>query len=224
MINDDTHILLAPYNAVCIDIAKVASSSLKIVFADLLGLDLEAAHGNPHQVDFPHPDGLDVAGERFYSKYTSFAFVRNPFDRLVSCYRDKFLGEAREFTELSESGIAHCLSGYDAFWTGMSFDDFVQAVASIPDDQADEHFRSQHAFVANTEGAIAVDFICKFETIKHDFPLLAEKIGLPSRLQLPKRQAASTQVDYRGFYSPEAYALVYERYEEDFKCFSYSGD
>ena len=37
----------------------------------------------------------------------------------------------------------------------MSFDDFVQAVASIPDDRADEHFRSQHSFVTNTEGVIA---------------------------------------------------------------------
>jgi len=194
------------------------------MFADLLGMDLKQTKGNPHQALFPHPDGLDVAGERFYATYTSFAFVRHPLDRLVSCYRDKIQGEAREFTEVSEKGIAHCLSGYDAFWAGMSFDEFVRAVASIPDDRADEHFRSQHSFVTNAKGVIAVDFIGRFETLDADFRCLAEKVGLPSGLRLPNRQAASHKVDFRTFYSQEVCALAYERYKKDFEWFSYSGD
>jgi hypothetical protein len=41
----------------------------------------------------------------------------------------------------------------------MSFADFVAVVASIPDDDADSHFRSQYTFVTDEKGKIGVDFL-----------------------------------------------------------------
>jgi hypothetical protein len=45
----------------------------------------------------------------------------------------------------------------------MPFSDFVKAVASIPDEQADFHFRSQHTFVTDGHGRVGVDFVGRFE-------------------------------------------------------------
>lgn len=40
--------------------------------------------------------------ERYHAVY-----FRNPWDRLVSCYRDKIGGEVDDFTDFSASGVAH---------------------------------------------------------------------------------------------------------------------
>jgi hypothetical protein len=60
MLGTEYSILLEPHRAVYIDIAKVASSSIKATLASLLGLN--GAGGNPHEIDFPNrvrrQDGL----------------------------------------------------------------------------------------------------------------------------------------------------------------------
>lgn len=67
-----------------------------------------------------------------------FSFVRNPLTRLYSCYRDKVYNarQRRKQCTLSPYGIDF----------GMSLDDFIIRVAEIPDNQANDHFRSLHTF------------------------------------------------------------------------------
>ena len=218
MVSGPSSILLKPYGAVYIDIAKVASSSIKSYLASLL--DLEGAEGNPHQVKFPRPKSADPLGERIYPELYTFAFVRNPWDRLVSCYRDKILGEVDDFTAFAESGVAHCLARFDAFSANMSFRDFVSAVASIPDEDADEHFRSQSHYVTNASGIVAVDFVGRYEALSDDFAHVVREIGLPMSTQLPRLQMAP-KLDYASFYTPETKAEVRERFINDVELFEY---
>ena len=214
----DHSVLLRPFGAVYIDIAKVASSSIKAMLA--AHLDLGKSDGNPHEIDFPRPEPGDPTGERLYGDLYTFAFVRNPWDRLVSCYRDKIRREVRGFTGFAESGVAHCLARFESFSPDMSFADFVQAVAAIPDQDADEHFRSQSDYVTNASGVVAVDFIGRFEALEQDFAAVARRIGLPVVYRLPRLQAAPANA-YQDYYNPETRKIVEQRYARDVELFHY---
>ena len=214
-------ILLEAHSAVYIEIAKVASSSLKVAFAKLLGLDLTAVDGDPHRLDFPSPGAADLNAPRLFPRHWTFSFVRNPWDRLVSCYRDKIGGEVTDFTGMSERGVAHCLDGYEAFTAGMSFEEFVDAVARIPDEDADEHFRSQHWCLTNAAGDLAVDFVGRYESLASDFEHVAKRIGLPSGISLTRLQANPFPSPYVEFYDARTRDLVKHRYARDIDSFDY---
>lgn len=220
-IGPEVSVLLESYGAVYIEIPKVACTSLKSAFAQLLGISLEDAGGDPHQVSFPSPLAPPSHVGPLYPGLFSFAFVRNPWDRLVSCYRDKIRGEVDGFTDFTvQPGVAYCLARFDLFVTGMSFDDFVEAVASIPDEEADVHFRSQYTFLANNAGEIGVDFVGRYERLLADFTLVQWMIGLPP-IKLPRLQAARYPVRYAEYYSPSTRRVVAERFAKDIELFQY---
>ena len=221
MTGPECTVLLAPFDAAYVEIPKVACSSLKVAFARMLGVSLEAAGGNPHIVEFPSPDGDGANDDRLYPGLFTFTFVRNPWDRLVSCYRDKIGGEVDDFTGFSEAaGVAYCLARFDEFTAGMSFEAFVRAVASIPDEGADAHFRSQNTFVRTKAGKLGVDLIGRYERLQSDFAYVSRQVGLPS-IVLPRLQAAKTAVNYVEYYDLETRKLVASRFRDDIDTFGY---
>ena len=79
-------IRLEPFNAIYFQIPKVASSSLKALFKKELRLPGLA----PHCTRFPVAD-RDKLEAGFYSDYFKFCFVRNPWERILSCYHSKII-------------------------------------------------------------------------------------------------------------------------------------
>ncbi len=220
----EVSVLLERYRAVYVEVPKVACTSLKVALAELLGIDLDGSGGDPHRATFPSAaSSRDAHGPHFQGLF-AFAFVRNPWDRLVSCYRDKIAGEVDGFTRFTlRPGVADCLAGFDAFVAGMSFEDFVSAVASIPDAEADGHFRSQHTFVTSGAREIAIDFVGRYETLPLDLERVRKRIGLPD-IDLPRLQAAPRRVDYRDYYTTHTCRVVADRFHEDIELFEYEFD
>jgi chondroitin 4-sulfotransferase 11 len=217
----DRSILLSRYRAIYLWIPKVACSSLKTAFAPLLCLSVEAAHGDPHHIRFPRPVRSESLQRALYPGYYRFGFVRNPWDRLVSCYRDKIKNEVGGYTHFTlRPGVANCLARFEAFVPDMSFDAFVDAVASIPDDDADEHFRSQHTFLTNRKGELVADFVGRYERLAEDFDAVRAKTGLPE-IALPRLQAARTVAKYAPYYTDRTRAVVAERFRKDIEMFGY---
>jgi hypothetical protein len=103
---------------VYVEVPIVACSSIKIVLARLLNVDLVRVGDNPHQASFPQP----------------------PPGVLLP---RQILAQAPDFTEFHPSRrVAFCLARFSAFQAGMSFEQYVEAVSGIPDVDADGHFRN----------------------------------------------------------------------------------
>jgi hypothetical protein len=189
-----------------------------------LGLEVHRIFGNSKfQVNRTQFERKLSRGE--YREYFKFAFVRNPWDRLVSCYSHKIIDV--DDTQLEEPPFRERRGGTGAeLYKGMSFAEFVETVCDIPDEEANMHFRSQHEVVCGSgkDKPIMADFVGRFENLAADFSVVAERIGRAQELCLPHRFRSVSRGSrpYTEFYDDRLRNLVYERYREDIEIFSYS--
>lgn len=181
-----------------------------------------------------HSDAMDIhhRAERFHrfrltaeqQKYFKFAFVRSPFDRLVSCYEDKVRRPVQHtgryyFATRYNTVLLQRLFG-GQFHPNMTFGEFVKLVHRIPDRFADGHFRSQYSMLFKNGRPLA-DFVGKFESLDSDWDRLTATFGFPS---LSKRNATARQ-SWREYYkSPELVELVADRFKDDIREFGYDSD
>lgn len=141
-----------------------------------------------------------------YDRLFKFAFVRNPWDRLVSRYA--FLLRK---TEHAHSREVNALGSFDAYlrWelarTGQS-----------------GGMRHQADYLLDPEGALIVDFVGYFENLTHDFDEICRRIGVPASLPPPQKHAS--RKDFRAFYTEETRDMVAEAYASDIKLLGYTFD
>jgi hypothetical protein len=213
---------------------KVASSGIKTALLPLFDLDEEdprfwRSGPDGARVLLVHrlfsTSGHSIDKERLlegldheYRDYFKFAFVRNPWDRLLSCYFDKTVREATPPLQVPVNAAVE-------LYSNMPFAEFVEAVCRIPDKKADRHFRSQHPTVYSPDGRLMADFVGRFETLQEDFARVAGEIGAPG-LQLPERNQTYSSKrgsrHYRDFYDDRLKKLVHQRYVYDVEAFGYS--
>jgi hypothetical protein len=153
-----------------------------------------------------------------YSDYFKFAFVRNPWDRLLSCYLDKLSEEG--------PGMKSPPALAARVYPGMPFAEFVEVVHDTPDKNANIHFRSQCSVICRwgEDRLIMADFIGRFENLEADFETVVDRIG-DSRVQkMPHLMKAKSRKSrsYQEFYDERLKNLVYERYREDVEKLGYT--
>ncbi len=204
-------ILLEKQKAIYFFIPKVACSSIKKACADILGM-------NTSDIDkqgFPHPK---ISELNKYKDYFKFAFVRNPWDRLVSCYRNRILNTLVTDEEYFK-GVSNGFVRFKKFYAGMPFDEFVEAVFTISDDDADQHFRSQYIFITDKEKRLLVDYVGRFENLENDFSHVLKIIhaGDHSLNHLNK----TNRTNYREYYNERTEKMVAQRYADDISLFNY---
>jgi hypothetical protein len=186
-------------------VAKVASMAIQGAMTRMLKLPF---------TEWRRASLPSLAEVHRHSDYFRFAFVRNPWSRLYSCYRDKIVGPA----EREQSFIL----GQFGFTPGMSFDHFVHRVADIDDTAADPHFVSQF-HVLSFQGQLVVDFVGRFERLREDWQLLRDQHGLPI-LGYDPAGSPRAKHDYdfhKRFYTSELIELVRRRYSRDIEEFGY---
>ncbi len=208
-------------------VQKVACSSIKTALLPLFNFK-ENGSGlvREDQTTAVHPlftgsryqlqdkEFLDGFIEGRYDGYFKFGFVRNPWDRLVSCYLQKLDPEGQH-TRKRYLGLV--LS------ENASFRQFAEAVCEVPDEEANSHFRSQHVVLYDEYGKVLPDFIGRFENLWGDFALVGEKIGAP-HLKLPHLTPSLSRKGrhYRDFYDAKLVEKVGERFHKDIELFGYS--
>ena len=200
---------------------KVATRSIRLALAKYM-LEQDGANLGYDEIDKQMVISLrkKYSGlytvEQYKSKYphvSTFTFVRNPLNRLYSCYVNKI-------TDRKIGGGENEL-GYWGITLDTSFEDFVRIIADTPDDAANRHFRSQSWFVTNGN-EVLVDFIGKLESLSEDWKTLQERYGFPSLPHLNKSTPSKTHI--RDRYTKETYSMALSRYEKDIELLGYSED
>lgn len=206
-------------------IPKVACSSIMAALVDALGIDFPADEWKPevfqtHKWDHLFDRKAMLIRDPLappYKEFWSFAFVRNPWDRLVSCYAEKIRGDGD--SENFVDGVSTVLLPFGVFHSGMSFEQFARAVVKIPDSEAEPHFMSQHRFITRRSGALIVDFVGRFERLAEDFATVQQRIARPVVLG---HLLKSRHGDYRDYYDAGLRELVGARYAGDVALFGYT--
>lgn len=140
-----------------------------------------------------------------------FAFVRNPYDRLYSAYKNKVMQplEKDKKNIFRNHGIQ----------LGMKFSEFVDIVCNIPDSKIDRHLRSQSWFLSYNKRLIP-QFIGHLESFYEDWAELNKQFNLGEPTH--KNSTESLDVEsYREQYDSELEKKVFNRYKKDFEFFGY---
>jgi len=195
-------------------IPKVACSSLKVAISEIMGIEL--FDDRPHATRFPEIH----LNQSNHIDYFKFAFVRNPWDRLVSCYKDKILycTDHKGIRDAYNGQLPPFMRKYP-FEKGMSFSSFVEAVSLIPDKDAEDHFVSQITFLSHN-GKLVTDFLGRFENIENDWGDICKRLAIPATPLGHRKQIIDKP--YQDFYTDRLVALVGERYKKDIATFGYT--
>lgn len=206
-------IALPQHKGLYFAIPKVANSSLREIWSELLNVDVNYATRN---LVFPAVKKSKVDK---YKDYYKFCFVRNPWDRLVSCYSDKVKDKEYDEFKFLFKEVPYSILKPDSIQKKLTFEMFANLVVNIPDEYANTHFKSQSFYITDENGKLLVDFIGKFERLGEDFLYICEKLGI-SDITLPHKKK-SNRKSYQEYYSSHLKDLIKERYIKDLEMFGY---
>jgi hypothetical protein len=147
---------------------------------------------------------IDEYDDIYEKKYFTFAFVRNPWEKLLS-----------EYFYILENK-----SNSDFYSKFPSFKHFVLH------DGIEERFYRNYAhdipqidFILNIKKNKLTNFVGRLESLQQDFDFVCDRIGIP-RQQLPHKNK-SKHKHYTEYYDEETKSIVAEKYAKDIEYFGY---
>jgi hypothetical protein len=132
-----------------------------------------------------------------WNNYFKFAFVRNPWDRVVSFYHHILWNYE---THPSLPYAKECLGGSNSFGTYLK-----SGILPIKESWQFNNISDFH--------------IGRFENLQDDFNEICDKIGIPQQ-ELPYTNV-SNHKHYTEYYDDETREIVAKRYAEEIKMFDY---
>ena len=193
--------------AAYLEISKNACSSVKVSMLKEDVPDDYSIHHTDARPDY-YRRGLED------SDLFRFTFVRNPFDRLVSCYESKYHVD-KDVYKKDHLDFDDYLDGYLAEDRG--FEDFIHRIVHIPPRLMDRHFAPQSLYVYQKDGTPRVDFIGSYENMAEEYEPIREKYGFDP---LP-RYNVTNKPDWRDYYTLKTARMVHRKFRRDFRFFDY---
>ncbi len=154
-------------------------------------------------VKLTKPFGQGMEYNEKWDSYFKFTIVRNPWDRLVSCWSQKVNWHSAPWRNLRK-------------W--KEFDDFVRIVCNKmrPNSiKCDRHVRVQTTMYNQEK----IDYIGRFEDLQGSFDYICNQIGIDT-VELRKVNK-SKHTKYMEYYTDETRELVQQTYINDIKQLGY---
>jgi hypothetical protein len=175
---------------------RVAKVGSRTIFHHLResGVKLDAEH--PSFVHYP---------VNLFRDYYKFGFVRNPWDRLVSCWLNKVVKS--NYFKFEENTLDEM----------RSFPSFVRHVADLDLTNCDRHLMLQSRLLdLNT-----IDYVGRLESFEDDLRRIFERLGLPIHGEVIKKNPSRTKGDYRSHYDDATAEMAGRIYLKDIQIFKY---
>ena len=229
------------------EVPKVACTSWKVFFANISGKVDPKDYGKLYhlvhntayhpKIGFKYLTNFSYE-ERLYrlKNYFKFLVVRNPFDKLLSAYENKFAHDSEQAQWYHKNVGPHIIKHYrqkptkDAIKWGKDVQ-FEELVRFITDDankvrmKYDPHWWSMQDTCYPC--IIQYDYIAKIETLQQDLPYIMDKIVPGQKVSFPylnsNQQKLKEKLDryYKNLTMSEM-KKVEELYLLDNKMFGYS--
>jgi len=208
----NSNILVDDYGVIYFNTQKNANSSLKAQFVNILGIPKTKKFPKDIHYEYDFPSVTQSELKEKYESFLKFAVLRNPWERLYSCYKNKI-------EQNSKTGPNYILECSPAFKMGMSFEEFVQLVCEIPDSEADYHFCSQIYLMLYPDGFLPMNYFCNIENLDFHLEEIKSKTGIPFT-SLARINSSKKSV-YESIYTPNLIEKVRTRYRADIEFFKY---
>ena len=138
-----------------------------------------------------------------WNDHFKFAFVRNPWDRLVSWY---FMCVQAP----TPNAFGHYVKEH-----AKTFGDFVRN----PQGMMERTTVPQMDYVADTDGRVLVDYVGRYESLHADYAEVGRRLGIGGMLPHANRSAHRP---YQQYYDDTTRAIVAERFARDIEAFGYT--
>lgn len=186
---------------ISISIPKTGSTSVRYAldkFSD------QKSVSNGHDT-FYHHSTYSRLRERldYIDDYFVFAFVRNPWDRVVSQWN--------YMNSYAQSGGD---LNYKKYCNKM-----LQSIESFSDFLHSKHTIAPCLNWVQYQNSIGADYVGKMETMQEDFDIVCNKIGI-SHQQLPHHNKTNHK-HYSEYYDEETREIVAQKYAKDIEYFDY---
>ena len=179
-------------NFIWFRVAKVGTRTIMHLLVDA-GVELSAEHSN----DCYYPVNL-------YKDYFKFGFVRNPWDRIVSCWLDKIV---------SKNAFRFSQEQHEELQTFEKFVDYVRDNVDL--EYGNRHMRLQSRLIDLNQ----VDYLGRFESFSADLQEVMRILDIEGEIKT--RNASQREKDYRTYYSDRVKEKVAELYKRDIQLFNY---
>lgn len=137
--------------------------------------------------------------------YFKFAFVRNPWDRFLSCYT-YFRNNGRGTpADRFNGSIVHQFDGFASF---------VRKFSEVKGRFVDHHFYPQSYWMDDR-----LDFVGRYENLHSDFEQIVERLGFDAPVL--KQLNSSDHDHYTSYYQDDTADIVRQHYAVDIERFGY---
>lgn len=187
------------HKCIFIHIPKTAGTSILSI---LMGNDIKRSHKTAECFKNVSPEKFEI--------YFKFAFVRNPWDKIVSVYQYLLEGHDSEDHIYFRKLFAEKYPSFESFVLDYLDKDIIH-----------NHplFKPQYRYIYDYKNECMVDFVGRLENIDEDFSFILSRLNINAKL---KKLNKSTRSDYRDYYTKqEIIDKIAFLYSKDIELFKY---